>query len=333
MHYQHNSLNFIRLLAALQVFYGHAVIHLSISEPTRLSQVLSLFAGVPIFFFVSGYLMWKSVDRSPNIKQYFTKRVLRLYPELWCGVAVSLISIIILYDNIVPRDICMFAITQSTIVQFWTPESLRGFGVGTPNGSLWTICVLVQFYVLTWFIKRFMNKHNTIVWWLSILTVLTVVNAFSPKIDSIFPEALSKLYGQTFVPYLWLFMLGAFVSEYFERIVPLLRKFWWTFLLAFCAVKFLSIEIQGTYPIFASVFSCAFCLGLAYAFPNIKIKHDLSYGIYIYHMIVLNIALELGFKGSWYVFAVVLVLTVFLSAVSYFTVGALSKKKKMKLTS
>lgn len=329
--FKDNGLNLIRLLAALQVFYGHAVAHLELTEVSFVTRVFTMFMGVPIFFFISGYLMWKSIDRTSNIKNYFTKRVLRLYPELWCGVAVSLITIFVLYDGVVLRDVGLFAITQSTFMQFWTPDSLRGFGVGTPNGSLWTICVIVQFYIVAWFIKKVVAKHNTIVSWTALLSVLTLVNVLSPWIQGFLSEIIRKLYGQTVLPYLWLFMLGAFTCEYFDKIVPALKRLWWIIPIIFYILKWIHIDIPGSYPVLSSVLSCAFCISFAYAFPHIPIKHDISYGIYIYHMIVINVALELGFKGSWGVCAVVLFITLLLATSSYFTLAIFCKKRKEKL--
>ncbi len=321
INYYNNSLNLIRLLAALKVFYGHAVTHLNLSVPIFTDRLFSLFSGVTLFFFISGYLMWNSVDRTPNIKQYLKKRVLRLYPELWCGVALSLISVFILYDEIVPRDIGLFAITQSTFMQFWTPDSLRGFGVGTPNGSLWTICVIVQFYIIAWFIKPFMKKYKSLILWVSVLALLIAFNVLSPKIVELLPEVMGKLYVQTFIPHVWLFMLGAFVCEYFEKIVPFLKRFWWVLLIAFYVQQYIGIDIVGASAVIGGTLSCAFCIAFAYAFPKIQIKYDISYGIYIYHMIVINVVVELGVKGNWGVFAVVLAITVALASLSYHFVG------------
>ena len=42
----------------------------------------------------------------------------------------------------------LFIFCQSSIFQFWTPNFLRGYGCGTPNGSLWTIGILIQFYII-----------------------------------------------------------------------------------------------------------------------------------------------------------------------------------------
>lgn len=39
-------------------------------------------------------------------------------------------------------------------------------------------------------------------------------------------------------------------------------------------------------------------LGVAYRFPRISVKKDISYGIYIYHMTVINAMIELGYTGT-----------------------------------
>lgn len=70
------------------------------------------------------------------------------------GVAIEIIAIILLYRPLPVKDLAVFTATQATFLQFWTPASLRGYGVGTPNGALWTICVLIQFYIIAWFVQR-----------------------------------------------------------------------------------------------------------------------------------------------------------------------------------
>ncbi len=118
--------------------------HLELSLPKWINAPIDIFMGVPIFFILSGYLIFISLSKSHAWKEYFNKRILRLYPELWICILASLLSITIFYDAHVPfLDYIKFAFTQGTIFQFWTPDSLRGYGCGTPNGSLWTITVIV----------------------------------------------------------------------------------------------------------------------------------------------------------------------------------------------
>lgn len=84
-----NCINLIRIIAALNVFYGHATTHLNIKMPVGVSKIIGVFSGVPIFFILSGFLIWMSIERTPTFTAYCKKRVFRLYPELvggYCSV-------------------------------------------------------------------------------------------------------------------------------------------------------------------------------------------------------------------------------------------------------
>ena len=61
-----NNFDILRLLAAFQVAFSHASTHLEHS--VTFLWFLSLFPGVPIFFFLSGYLIYGSFQSSSNNK-------------------------------------------------------------------------------------------------------------------------------------------------------------------------------------------------------------------------------------------------------------------------
>lgn len=79
---------------------GHLIAHLKLPIAEPIGNAISFFSGVPIFFALSGLLIWFSISNSVSVKQYFGKL---------------------------------------TIFQFWTPDSLRDYGVGTPNGAFWVL--------------------------------------------------------------------------------------------------------------------------------------------------------------------------------------------------
>ena len=58
-----NSLDLLRLVAAAMVLYSHQYALLGLAEPAFISWDTIGRAGVTIFFFLSGYLVWSSWDR------------------------------------------------------------------------------------------------------------------------------------------------------------------------------------------------------------------------------------------------------------------------------
>lgn len=113
-----NSLNLIRIIAALQVFFGHMVEHLELPVNATLFHATYFLRGVPIFFVISGFCMWFSIGRSKSYGQYLMKRFWRIYPELWVAVIVEILVMVILYRGWRPGQLLLFALGQATVFQF-----------------------------------------------------------------------------------------------------------------------------------------------------------------------------------------------------------------------
>lgn len=328
-----NSLNTIRLLAAFEVLYGHTMRHIDIhGVPGWLDTIIHFFHGVPIFFTMSGFLIWMSIGRSSSFGQYCKKRFWRIFPELWVAVAIEIIVLLLLYDHTIEwGKLGLFAFTQGTVFQFWTPDFLRGYGCGTPNGSLWTICVLIQFYIVAYWTYKWLNGKNWKVW-LFALILSVGLSALTPVIRNNVPEIVGKLYGQTFIPYFWMFIAGAMVSEFKSTLLPLFKKYWW---IAFA----ISIAIMATgfdYPLghygLLRTLSLLVCLiGFAYAVPQVNIKTDISYAVYIYHMTVVNAMINLGYMHKPLYLLVVSIITFAVSYLSTKWVGKWSQMMKRKI--
>lgn len=328
-----NCLNLIRLIAATQVFLGHVIPLFSPKLPVALDwlfKVLFIFEGVPVFFCLSGFLLWDSIGRTPTFKEYLKKRVFRLYPELWAGVVLNFVCMLILFwDSIEWGSFLLFQITQGTIFQFWTPDSLRAYATGTPNGPLWTICVLIQAYVALWFFRKFLHKKG-LKRWIITLVITTLMNLLRPLAASFVPASIYKLTFYVFLSHIWLFLVGAFISEYFDQIIVWLKKFWWI-ALAISQVAMYTGFDYGTYGTIKSLFLGLGVIGLGYALPRVNIKHDFSYGIYIYHMIVVNVMVTLGCGENIVWLLVSYIISLLFAVLSYFTVGGISRKLRKNI--
>ena len=326
-----DCLNTIRLLAAIEVLYGHTFAHLEIDAIPVLGDFIHFFHGVPIFFTMSGFLIWWSIGRSRSFGEYLKKRFWRIFPELWVAVLVELIVLFLLYHEPINwPQFGAFAITQGTIFQFWTPDCLRGYGCGCPNGALWTVCVLIQFYFFAYFIYK--GLHGKKLWvWFAAISLALAISLASPVIRGHLPETIGKLYGQTLLPYLWMFLCASLVAEKKDVMIPFLKKWWWAFVVVLLMKKYIiHWDIDASYAIFGTLLLFLGMIGFAYSFPKLNIKTDISYGVYIYHMTVVNALITFGLFHNPWLFVLVLVVTCLLAWISTKTVGAWAGRMKVR---
>lgn len=93
------------------------------------------------------------------------RRFIWIFPELWIVVGISVALIMILaFDEISFPWFFAWILAQSTVMQFWTPDCLRGYGVGGPNGTLWTITVFAQVYIVVYVLHKILHKRDKTLW-------------------------------------------------------------------------------------------------------------------------------------------------------------------------
>ena len=317
--FSENNFDLIRLVAALEVAVRHCYVHL-VSErlPAWLEYPLSLVPGVPIFFFLSGYLISRAWERSPSTSDYFRNRALRLFPALWACVALS---VVILFASGYlatvqwsPLGITAWIACQGTVVQFWNPGFLREFGTGAVNGSLWSISVEIQFYVATCvaytLLRRLSPVRITIA--LAVLAAaFSLFNVFGGLIEEqlvTLPrgELLQKAYKVTLLPWFFMFLLGAVAQRTSGLFVPALIQYRWSVVAMYVGALLLDFHAWGMptgneIPAYLVPLMGCMVLTAAYWRPGIAERllrrNDISYGVYIHHMPLVNLLLYLGATG------------------------------------
>lgn len=329
---QDNCLNLFKLIAALQVMYGHIIAHLEISSNTYFDRLFGVFQGVPVFFTLSGFLIWFSIERAANqgegYSKYIRKRFWRIYPEMWVAIAVEITVMCILYREWNVKDTALFTLTQSTFFQFWTPDSLRGYGCGTPNGSLWTMCVTIQFYIIAWFIYKLMKNRKWFVWVIAVIASIIVSELGKVVVGLMHNEILLKLYGQTVIRYLWLFLFGMGLACFFDKVIPFCKKWWPVFSCVGVVVSITGFDFSTGYGILKTLFVLLAIVGFSYQFPRLKLKYDISFGVFIYHMTVVNAMITFGWAGRFIHLLITSTISCILGYVSTITIGKYSAKKK-----
>ena len=331
-----NNFDLLRLLAATQVAFLHGAEHLHVESILDLARKTLLLPGVPIFFVISGFLVTASYERSPSLVQYFANRFLRVYPALWFCFAIAL-SLVLYYQ--LPYDtrtLLLWCAAQVTVGQFWNPDFVRGWGVGVMNGSLWTIPVELQFYIAIPILYLLARAVRPAVQRLGgdlhvMAVVLVALGCYTSWSHGQFKpsdEALTaKLYGVTLIPWLYYFLVGLFLRRvhalkpsYFEGKV----LHWGAAFVAWTvfAHYVLQWKVEGNYLNSVSIFIMGGAtISLAFTKPDLSNKllhhNDISYGMYIYHMIIVNLFIANGFTGTLGALVTMLVCTFALGFASW----------------
>jgi peptidoglycan/LPS O-acetylase OafA/YrhL len=313
-----NNFDLIRLVAALQVVVVHSLHHLGLASDLNLAELLTrFFPGVPVFFFVSGFLITQSFDKNPSIVDFTLNRCLRIYPALIVCFLVSVLSVFAMgYFRSARTDWIEFAgwtAAQLSFLQFYNPDFMRHYGSGVMNGSMWTISVELQFYVLTPLIHKFMHSRmsakfgkNSLC--IALILVFMTANQIYDMLLPMRGESMSiKLVGVTFIPWLYMFLAGALVQYNFAFFHAKLSGKFLPVFVAYVAIALLAERWLGWG--FGNSLNPVFFLGLmfvlfaaAFSYPRLSDhllrRNDISYGVYIYHMPVINLLLVSGYGGS-----------------------------------
>ena len=320
--FENNIFDIIRYYAMLQVMVNHMVEHFKLQLPAVL-QALIKFQGVVILFALSGYLTAASLDRDSmngdiDKPKFLKKRFFRIFPEYWLCVLINTVVIFVLYSpkpNL--KEGLIYVITQFGCLNFYTGEWLRGYGVGAPNGSLWTILVELEFYVIILLIWKWLRNKGIITWTL-LLVVFAGMNYLSAISGN--PEMLIiKLINCSIIPYLYMFMIGCFFYRFREKIFNCDSRLIGIAGIFLVAMYFLGDGlISGSYlPLLSGIALAAMTIIFGYLFKvKLRAKIDITYGTYLYHMVVVNAIIALGVKINYAVMGIGIVVSLLLGLMS-----------------
>jgi peptidoglycan/LPS O-acetylase OafA/YrhL len=351
-----NNFDLIRLFAASQVAVLHVMSYLSHSaywsapQPwAGLIALLEMFPGVPVFFFISGFLISRSFERTGSLVDYTRNRVLRIYPALHVCMLVNLLMVwatgYFAIKGVQFPDVLLLYVAKTTFVQFYNPDFMRQFGDGVVNGSLWTVCVELQFYFLTpllymAFLRDHKSKSNAVL--IALIIVSLICNRLLYAYQAEYGDSnYWKLARVSFFPWFYMFLTGVLAQRNFEYISGLLRDklffvivpayIAYAFLLRYCGFSFHNdISPLLFFPLVAAI------LVSAYAAPTLarRVLHgnDFSYGIYIYHVPFMNMLLYYGYRDSMIHTVVVVAMTLAAAVVSWFVIEQPSLSRKRRTT-
>lgn len=288
---QKNNLDFLRLLFATLVLVTHSYALTGLGDQDFLywitdGQLHFSYLSVNAFFVISGFLIFQSYERTDSFKDFFWKRIIRVFPGL---IVVLLITTLVLGPVLTEYSLKeYFGLDTAkyffnTLIMVKPPDKLPGVFVDNPfpfavNGSLWTIRYELLCYFMIGLFYLVRQKQHLIKWILIIAFVgfylmhlaahyhfITITNI---KIQSLNRLALYFIAGSLLAIY-----------RFDKRCNP--RVFLFGSLAIIILTTYFNVSSITEYLVFPFlILSLAFVpLSLI---SNIGKWGDFSYGIYIY---------------------------------------------------
>jgi peptidoglycan/LPS O-acetylase OafA/YrhL len=306
-----SALNGLRCFCALGVIQWHCW---DIAIPRFLTHG---YLGVDIFFIISGFLIVTLLLRERerchdiSLKLFYTRRTLRIFPVYYLLIFLVLFAFLLIYPW--KPDGLRFYLPIAGVLVTYTTDIIDLPALGL-FFHFWSLAVEEQFYLFWPAIEKFLTAP---VKWALLLIGLFVnqllhFGVFSAAIDRLYGRAgahMMPLYQKTFTPII-LGVILAHLLHHRRSFNFLYRLVGWRWAaLPILAVVFLLLqrepkELQG---ISMSAMHLVLALGVA----SVVVREDhgfkgfltfapiarigvVSYGVYVYHTLVLEVLERLG---------------------------------------
>jgi peptidoglycan/LPS O-acetylase OafA/YrhL len=318
-----NNLGLVRYALASVVVLSH----IAGLTKTPLWLPFSVDASVKGFFVISGFLIGISCIHSRSIADYFGRRLRRLMPGYWGAVLLgtligTVMTALPLSDFLTSGQTWRYLAANLTTLNFVCP-TLPGVFADNPitavNGSLWTIKVELQLYlmmpIILWACRRW-NKD------IVLLAVFLLSTIYSEALTSLYESTGKGIYeflARQGFGMLRFFAAGTFAIFHFAEF-----KRWgaWAALASLGIYLLFEPETWRIYSAVQPLLLTAIVLGVSFLLPYCPVlqrRDNISYGIYLYHFPIIQTLVALGLFAQNFVSATLLTfaLTIVTSQLSW----------------
>jgi peptidoglycan/LPS O-acetylase OafA/YrhL len=286
-----NNLDLIRLFAALAVVIYHSFAinpEWGFSDPTKsfFGHTSTGGVAVKIFFFISGLLVTNSIITKKSAIEFLLSRTLRTFPGLILVTSISALIIgpvitdMKLNEYLLHNGTYMYIVNNIIMNTSFVLPGVSFDNVYGINGSLWTIRYEVAAYIILVISFMFgLMKSNIIS---SLICLFIIIEPITPLKGVLFASSDNSAIF-LLAP---CFALGSFFA---------INKNWLKSTLTVPVILLLA-SIYSHSPTLSPLLLCfSFCL---FAFHissvnwiiNLRLKSDISYGVYLWGFPVLQIA-------------------------------------------
>lgn len=319
-----NSFDEVRLILAVIVFLAHTSVLASVTDLQWFLIYFDSTFAISGFFALSGYLVTLSYLRSTNYKQYFEKRLRRIYPAyiftiFYCiliGIMTTEYNIYTFFTNFKTFQYLLANLSFMNFLQPTLPGSLTQNDISALNGSLWTIKVEIMLYICIPLIVLLYNKLGVA---LTASAIFLFGITYFIYFTGYFDHNLGATIARQFPGQLPFFVLGSALSfiviTKLDTLFIILLSCIYYFYLSTLVSEYWEIVLNMVfYPIFIITVAKSYIFSI-----RIGRIGDLSYGIYLFHFPTIQYLEHLGVYAwnAWIGFIISIIMTLSMATISW----------------
>lgn len=288
-----NNFTILRLGLALLVVLGHFKAFVGIFNPEWPYSYAA--TAVECFFVVSGFLVTHSFDRDPDMKRFFIRRVLRIYPLYFMVIVAQAFILASLASGGIAAHLGEMGryLAANAVFANFADHDIGGVLTGrvdpSLNASLWTLKIEFAFYLILPFLWKGIQRYG-----LGLVALLFVGSVIYQQTMLAMDH---PLYAKQLPGQLHYFLLGILGYKYqhlfkFDRRLGLAAA-----VLTGVAMTFL---MHPHTPVIYPLVVAAFVLTVAFSAPRVRMTLDISYGVYLLHAPLIQLSLIFGlYRPGW----------------------------------
>lgn len=324
--------------------FGVVVAHFNLLTDHSVGYFISSSDCVGAFFALSGFLVYPSFEKVPDLRKYCADRAFRILPPYFTIVFLCAAALVFA-SNLTPAEYFSSSgfwkyLAANLSFLNWIHPSLPGvfqgdsYVVDAVNGSLWTMkvewCLYLSVPIVVWGIRRFrLNRYKTVVAIIALSIIYRL--GFAYLYETTGSEMLRILSRQFFgqLSYFYVGVLIYFCRGRFSANLLWMFCLGLTLYLLTPSIPYGHIIIS---PVAVSVSVLA--LSLTTRTPAIlRHRHNVSYEIYLFHFPIEQLLIFAGLNTLpvWASLTLVTAATVVLALFCHFTVGLPFLRLKRKL--
>jgi peptidoglycan/LPS O-acetylase OafA/YrhL/glycosyltransferase involved in cell wall biosynthesis len=289
-----NNFTALRLLLALMVVLGHFQLLNGVASPPWPFEYAG--AAVDCFFVVSGYLVTNSFDRDSNFRRFYIRRFFRIYPLYVAVVAAQTLTLGLLEPSGLLANagsLLRYFVVNAAFANFLQYDVGHGVLTGlinpSLNPSLWTLKIEFGFYLILPFLWLMVRRYGT-----GVLIGIFVLSAsyYEALRHAGHYELAKQLPGQ-----LQFFVIGMAAYRFRDRLtLSASAGLGLTIALALLFTALLRSHPPVLYPLVVG----AFVIVAALHAPRLRLRTDISYGVYLLHGPIIQLSLLAGvYRPGW----------------------------------